>query len=359
MGINSDEKIDRKSFIIDLRDLVIGAVGIVSSVYGLEPWLTSISKELVYGIDIPDDSFNTIKTLFHINSCKTSIVPASKNPNVRERLELLSKDRNVSKYEDLFRFFSRATVEASNYFKPLLLGSSSNDQIHYLPDYKSVNKVLDSDKHHTIIALGTPTSNHLVRAMMFYKELKNSRDGHQRIQSFDDIIHMPYQFELRKSVIISGEDQSNAWYRSRNPDGTISADRIPNWGLEGADNRPLLPTINPDDGTLLEDFLVISVIPNFLQIKTIEENVPVICMGGTHSIGTLAIKNLFESFNCIRDLNAAWNAKGRPKFWQAVFRVELKPSTDDVRNLHLIDIKPVEIHHNKLKKLSEKYKKMM
>jgi hypothetical protein len=286
--------------------------------------------------------------LFYLNKGQISLAPASNNPNVRSRLLALSENPTIHSYRDLFNYFSNATIEASNAFRPFLFPTEGKDAYEHLVSYDKVKKIVATDTNHTIIALGTPTSNHIIRDMMFYSEMTNPDDGHVRHPQ--DMIDMPIKFELSAAQI--RKHPKHTEYRSRGPKGEISK-KIPNWGIINPHGHLLLPAT--DDGFLLEDFLVISVIPNFKHPDNIERDVPVVCMGGTHAAGTLAIKELLISENCLTSLQEQLKEIGNPLFWQAVFRIKLKSPYGTFQSISLEKemVKEVIVDRTELLKYSE------
>jgi hypothetical protein len=319
-------KMNRREF-IDKVSPWIGVVGTGLSTWQIiGPWL----NKLISPPTISDGTRRAAEDLFFLNRGHISIVPASSNPNVRERLLALTKDTTVSSYSDLDKYFSRATIQASEAFKPFLFPSRDREEFEHLVSYEQVQHVIAADTNHTIIALGTPTSNHLIRDMMFYEEMPDSQDGHRYREEFGDLVHLPIKFELLAENIKKGNSR-DIWYNSLNIKSG-EAKKIPNWGIINQHNNLLLPaTIN---GRLIEDFLVISVIPNLTAPDNIERQVPIVCIGGTHAAGTLAIEKLLQSEDCLTSLKSELERLNRPVFWQAVFRV-LLDADGAFRQMHL------------------------
>lgn len=320
----------RRSF-VKFGVLAGGALGVwatLADTAGLLPWLKLASNKLRYGVSIPDATQVAAKLLFGIREFHTSIVPAASNPNVRERLLQVTSPLKVSSSAEMLNYFSRATVEASAFLQPLFLGPIAD----HFAGYDRVEELLRANKKESIVALGTPTSNSLIRDMMLYREREDSRQGHEHQPN--DAVRFPILFELRRERIVSAENQRDAWYRPKSLSGEASSEMIPNWGITDTHGELLLPATD-GEGRLLEDFLVISSVPNMLDPECVERNLPVTCIGGTHSVGTVALRELLEHETILHSLVEQLSSRGSPKFWQAVIRVQLDPESGQPASLLL------------------------
>ena len=338
--------LSRRTFL--LGSLGVGAFslwGTLAGKLGLGAWIRrGLDKKIQYDISIPPETKELARTLFQIHQHQISILPAASNPNVRDRLIELSLPKQVTNTEQLLQYFSLATVNASVFFQPFFDGPLEE----HFADYEQVETLVRANKTKNIIALGTPTSNSLIRSMMSYREYANPHEGHEHLPN--DGIRFPILFELRRSAIKSAGNQLDARYRAKTPSGELSAEKIPNWGLVGADGQLLLPATD-GEGTLLSDFLVISVIPNLLSPECVEKELPIVCIGGTHSVGTLALKNLLEDEHLLLSLKERLEALGSPIFWQASIRVVLEYKTEKIEKLVIYEVEPVEVNKAVLMKL--------
>jgi hypothetical protein len=157
---------------------------------------------------------------------------------------------------------------------------------------------------------------------MGYEELEDPTHGHRHVPN--DAVHFPILFELERAAIFRSPETKNHWYRPLPFKNAQLPEKIPNWGLR-IDGEVLLPSTD-GEGHLHHDFLVISALPNLFDPESLEAGRAVINIGGTHGVGTTAFKRLMEDEDALPALNrelALLARQGRPRYWQAVFQVEL------------------------------------
>ena len=323
-------------------------LGVAADTAGLSHWFKLGKDKLRYGLSIPETTQVAAKALFGIRQHHTSIVPAASNPNVRERLIRLTAPVKVHDREEMMNYFSQATVDASTFLQPLLQDPVSK----LILGYTEVDELVRANPREQIIAFGTPTSNSLVRYLMCYQEYEDAKEGHEYKQN--DAIHLPILFELRRSMIAAAANQRDAWYRPKAFGVGTLPDLIPNWGIALEDGELILPATD-GSGRLFEDFLVISSLPNVLHSESVERELPVVCIGGTHSVGTLAFKDVLEDKLLLSTIEQELRSLGNPPFWQAVIRAELDPSSSKVSSLFLEKklIKKVEVNTTLLMQVAE------
>lgn len=336
---------DRRSFLKTFAWVSGGAVvwGTLADTAGLSPWIKLGSDKARYGLSIPEATHASAKALFGIRQHHTSIVPAASNPTIRKRLMQITSPVRASNREEMLKYFSKATVDASAFLQPLL----HDPVVNHFVGYDEVNEILRANRQESIVALGTPTSNSLIRNLMTYREYEDPADGHE--YQANDAIQLPILFELRRRQIVSADNQRDAWYRPQSFAGEPVPELIPNWGITTAESDLLLPATD-GQGRLLEDFLVISSLPNVLRPESVERRLPVICIGGTHSVGTLALKDVLEDPAILPGLEQELRSKGSPDFWQALIRVELNPESGKPVSLFLERkfVQPVEVNQSLL-----------
>jgi hypothetical protein len=326
------------------RDLLIGSSlavvwGVIADTQANWPLLQSLS-----GPGPREREIEAVAAdLFHLRSHHTSIVPAASNPAMRQRLLQFKRSPNVARHADLERYFSAATVDAACAIGSMLVGQSPDRTV----DYEAARKLLKANTRAAVVAIGTPTSNELVRKLYQYRELEGSTSGHEHIT--DDAIHYPITFALLASDVVQHPIERDRFYRGRAMLGRTSA-LVPNWGLRFREREVVLPRTD-GTGALLEDFLVLARVPNWLAPEAIERQAGVVCIGGTHSVGTMAIRHLLRDKSALPQLQQGLSALGRPPFWQAVIRVELAGPNGEVAKLTLERELVVAIETNPLKLL--------
>lgn len=95
---------------------------------------------------------------------------------------------------------------------------------------------------------------------------------------------------------------------------------VPNWSLEDTrsdrTNRLLSPAYK--DGNLISDYLLITVLPNILSLKSYEEGKRIVLIMGTHGVGTLAALDVFANYDAVNLL--ARNSR-EYLYWQALIKI--------------------------------------
>lgn len=73
---------------------------------------------------------------------------------------------------------------------------------------------------------------------------------------------------------------------------------VPNWGViiqrNDRDDDILYPQYDAYTKFIIEDYLMITRIPNFMNTNALEQNKSIVITGGTHAEGTVAIENLLK-----------------------------------------------------------------
>jgi hypothetical protein len=334
------KKLARRSFFEALG--VSTLLGVLADSLSLGQWARGVYEGVTLGILIPERTKLAARTVFGINRHETSIIPAASNPFVRERLRQANGPVAVESRDDLLKYFSRATVDASACLAPLLQDSLGE----HLAGYAEVSTLLRANPDNQILTFGTPTSNELARRLMGYVELANPTDGHRHVPN--DALAFPILFELEREAILNAPMARDHWYRPLPFMNKPRPDRIPNWGLR-VDGVVRLP-LTDGEGLLREDFLVISALPNLFHPESVERGRPVMNIGGTHGVGTTAFKHLLEDDFALPMLDGELIRLGRPRYWQAVLRVELDAPGGEVASVTPIVemVRAIDVHDRAL-----------
>lgn len=324
-----------------LAAYITGTVGIIVNYDALEVIITKFSERL-HDNFLPEKNQELIRQIFRILPYQTTIVPASSNPRIEEQLKKISRETPIREDADLLDYFSTATLRASEAFCPIFLNQEKADMKDCRFGYRQWDKVLNASTTNNILALGSPTSNYAIRTAMFYDNIPDKKLCFRMDPEAPTYVTTPYQFALDEAEIMRFGNPGDRLYHAKGKEGQ-KGEQIPNWGLKTGEEQLILPKVNPADGLLLEDFLVISMMPNTFHPDNVDRNIAVICIGGTHSLGTIATKNLLQSESCLQALKDRLESMDSPPYWQAVFRIELEPFTEKFSKMSLMDAQKVGI----------------
>jgi hypothetical protein len=284
-------------------------------------------------VDVKDG----LKNLFLGSQEKISIIPAQNNPNVavnKSRLEA-----------DPYEIFTHTTLEVARSFAKIL--DQTEGRLTRVDQLFSVNG------EGNLLTFGSPTSNLIAQIALRYGDIGDGTAGsnHVRTDAFD----LKILYELNGSIIKSMDSVHRSCYRTVN--GRIF--EIPNWGVQDSTGIIRLPETR--DGALVQDYLVISSLPNTLSRTALDSGHRIINIGGTHSEGTLAAKGLLINDSLLRELEAKvryhkGNSKDDP-FWQAIILVDC-PSPDKLSLRRLVDFAVVSTDPPKLERLTDENMKI-
>lgn len=250
------------------------------------------------------------------------LIPAQHNPNVR----------TTSVEEDPKEVFTYATLEAAKDFAGIL------NQVE--GSIKNIDFLLKVNGAGNLITFGSPTSNLIIRTAMRYFKL-----GDDNVSGFKseptDAFELPYTYALDGYEILTSKLPNNHCIRVVNG----KEKKIPNWGIKKADGAYLFPKMN-DNGVLLQDYLLISNLPNMFNKKSLNLDERVLNFGGTHREGTQAVIQALNNENFLEELKEAFDAEkfaNYPTYWQALFVVDCNPDGTVSLN-RMEDFKKVDIH---------------
>jgi hypothetical protein len=115
------------------------------------------------------------------------------------------------------------------------------------------------------------------------------------------------QFPFYLDIDASETIYNSGIYRSRGARATA-----PVWHLKGRGSALLVPTLS--NGQPIEDRILITSVPNFLNKASLEANQRIVIFAGAHGVGTRALGLLIRNERVINELlsyakhNAAWQA---------------------------------------------------
>jgi hypothetical protein len=91
----------------------------------------------------------------------------------------------------------------------------------------------------------------------------------------------------------------------------------PNWRISGP-GRIYVPRVD-EDGVLMDDYLLVTRVRNYLSRNAIDEGHSITSFGGTHGTGTRALELLFRDKDILSRI--AGQLRSRPGAFQMLFRV--------------------------------------
>jgi hypothetical protein len=188
-----------------------------------------------------------------------------------------------------------------------------------------------------LLILGSPVANVTAAAVM-------GRNGSSFLfekRSDGAVLKFPFYLDVDAS---EEEFQSGA-HRSRG-----SWDKAPVWQLKGRGNALIAPRIK--DGQPIEDRILISSMPNFLNRGAFEAGHRLTIFSGAHGVGTRALQLVIRDERMIQELIAY--SKGKSA-WQAIIVVD-RVSPDGKTPLSLggiEDMTPVDANFERLARLSQ------
>jgi hypothetical protein len=159
---------------------------------------------------------------------------------------------------------------------------------------------------HDLALIGSPTAEGLSRLLFGY-----SPDGDPDSLALDQVpLDLPFRW------VISRNEVADSAVARRFVAGRGLVER-PNWRISGPD-RIYVPRVD-EDGLLLDDYLLVTKVRNYLSRSAIDEGHFILSFGGSHGTGTRALELLFKDRKILTDI--ADRLRQRPPAFQMLFRV--------------------------------------
>lgn len=176
----------------------------------------------------------------------------------------------------------------------------------------------------TILCFGSPVSNALTRLILDYKEKEPGDPARGLIRKSHPKFVLPFEF-------IADPNQL----------ATMGADRRldplwPNWSIYDTLNHlQFVPQIRNDRRGYANDYLMITVIPNLLDLKSYQQGNKITLFTGTHGVGTRAVRILFESAKLLSALLAETK---NHEAWQAVIKIDAISPISEKERQHPLSV---------------------
>ena len=182
-----------------------------------------------------------------------------------------------------------------------------------ITNLKIVDNFFDlRDLEGTIVALGSPMSNFLSRAILAYQFVSsNPEDGIKRVEH-ESFFELPFEYAMDATQLRTAGAMANRMIEGR-------VHTVPNWSVWSATEKNMLVPSVDHRGQLRSDYLLVTVLPNIFSRKSYAAGDRVIILGGTHGVATKAVDLLFREAELLGHLRD--KVKNSP-YWQAVFKVD-------------------------------------
>lgn len=162
-----------------------------------------------------------------------------------------------------------------------------------------------------IVALGSPATNALTTGIMQYRPfLKKPEHGFFREnKTFFDL---PFEYYMNGKQLL----KDNRIYKRR----VLHDLKVgPNWGIyNNIDNQLIIPKTS-ESGILLNDYLLVTVLPNIYELKGVDTDSKIIIFGGAHGTGTKAIELLLSNNKILKKLVRQTK---NIRYWQALIEID-------------------------------------
>lgn len=144
-------------------------------------------------------------------------------------------------------------------------------------DLLEVADVLDATLERNMVLIGSPEVEAITRLAFGYRTIRGGG-----LEFVGDTVDLPFRWN---------EDPGSVRGRClRHVQGYGVVER-PNWPLmkqDASGAQPMFPEVD-NDGFLATDWLLITVVPNFLTTRALDEGKRLVSIGGTHGVGTRAL----------------------------------------------------------------------
>jgi hypothetical protein len=181
-----------------------------------------------------------------------------------------------------------------------------------ITNLKIVDNFFDlRDLEGTLVALGSPMSNFLSRAILAYQFVSSNPDDGIKRDKDKSFFELPFEYVMDATQLRTAGAMAN-----RMVDGKVHS--VPNWSIwSAAEKNMLVPSVD-DSGQLQSDYLLVTVLPNIFSRRSYEAGDRIVIFGGTHGVATKAVELLFRDSELLGHLRD--KVESSP-YWQAVFKV--------------------------------------
>jgi hypothetical protein len=159
---------------------------------------------------------------------------------------------------------------------------------------------------HDLALIGSPTAEGLSRLIFGYA----SDDDPDSLTPDRVPVDLPYRWVISKNEV----DERAVARRYVAGRGLVER---PNWRIAGP-GRIFIPHVD-DQGVLMDDYLLVTRLRNYLSHSAIDEGRFIVSFGGSHGTGTRALELLFQNTPVLAQIAA--QRQNRPAAFQALFRV--------------------------------------
>lgn len=219
-------------------------------------------------------------------------------------------------------------------------GLNGIDKVEIVPDLFPLSTLTGN-----FFCLGSPNSNALARhALQYSYKTRNFADGF--VRNPEPLIELPFEYALDAKGLL----KRGATFKRYVHDKLLVG---PNWGVRNNQTGDLIVPATGPDGFLVEDYLLISVLPNFFSKDSFARDEKIVVFGGVHGSGTKAISLLFRDRIALTEL--AKKVSVAP-YWQALIKVaRVALATDNflepVRIESDIAVEPIHVQRESIAKL--------
>lgn len=183
---------------------------------------------------------------------------------------------------------------------PSISGESWVSNIETIPNLTNIQSNQD------VLAFGSPVSDTFSKLILEYEG-----EGYQLTRKKNPTIQIPFEYVMHKDLVdfslaparrfVAGEEKT-----------------MPNWRIR--ENGKFFPPPKLDErGWISTDYLLITRLPNFLTRKAFLSGSQVLVIGGTHGVGTYAIKNLISQSKMLKEIRR--RIHGKP-YYQILLPIE-------------------------------------
>lgn len=223
------------------------------------------------------------------------------------------------------------------------IGLSGIDNIEYINGFFS-----PEDFQGNFISLGSPNSNFLTRSVLGYKYI-NEKVPELGLEKKDLFFDLPFEYILDSEYLLS----QGATYKRKIKNKILVGT---NWAIRDNINGVVIVPETLKDGRLKNDYLLITVLPNYLSKNENISMNKIIIFGGAHGTGTMAIELLFRDKEKLEIIK---NRTKRIDYFQVLIKIKSVIYNSDFKHSpYKLDdnlrIEPINFHFNKFEKIVRK-----